>query len=273
MNRSSQPSHFRTVVEFVLDNLFDIATILVAAYLVVRYQVVPVTVNDLPEITTWILAVLGLISVSGLWDRNRKLRRIENIAEESRDLIRNRLSGRVQASEFFLQERKLSNKTFASASTIFLTGFALTRTAREYNSILAQRLVAGATIRIIIIDPAIESVLKDASLKSIGATAEHWRSRLEVTETALDAIANTPGAKGKIEIGYLPYTPSFGFVMIDPYEAFGFAYVEIYHHKSVEFNATFELKAADDPQWYDFFRRQYEVLWGDCRTKQFPRKP
>lgn len=272
MSSPSQVS-FRRIVEFILDNLFDLVTIGIAAYLVIHYQVFPATEGDLPTITTWILGVLGLLAVSGIWDRKRRLQRIENLVEESRNLIQHRLSGHVQANDFFLKENTITNKTFEAAHTIIICGFALTRTAREYNSILAQRLVAGASIRVMMIDPKREAVLAEASLKSLNAPAAHWRSRLEVTETALDAIAQTPGAKGKFEVGYLPYTPAFGFTMIDPDEPYGSTYIEMYHHKSVEFNATFELKASDDAYWFDFFHRQAKVLWQDCRVETLPHKP
>jgi len=51
-----------------LDNLFDLATIVVAAILVVRYQLTPPLQQDVPDIIVGILAVLGLMAVSGLWE-------------------------------------------------------------------------------------------------------------------------------------------------------------------------------------------------------------
>ncbi|MBU1661603.1 MAG: hypothetical protein KKD28_09040, partial [Chloroflexi bacterium] len=40
--------------------------------------------------------------------------------------------------------------------------------------------------------------------------------------------------------------------------------VEIYHHRSVEPNATFTLKANQDIYWYVFFRNQFDWLWKSC---------
>lgn len=266
-----KPSRLQTIVEYLLDNLFDIFTILVAGYLVIRHQISPFTTSDIAELATWILGVLGLVAVSGLWERNRRLNRIEKLSEESRDLIVHRLSRKARAADFFLSERSLSDKTFASASNIYLSGITLTRTTREYMYALGQRLVAGADIRIIIVDPTVESVLEEFVLRSMGdTTPEYWRSRLQTVETVIDAIAKTPGSKGRLEVGYLPYTPSFGFVMIDPDEPHGFCFVELYHHKSAEPNPVFELRASDDPYWYSFFRRQYEILWNSCRVKRLP---
>lgn len=265
-----QPSRFQAFVEYLLDNVFDIVTILVAGYLVTRHQIRPFTSNDVAELATWILAVLGLIAVSGLWDRNRRLHRIEKLSEESRDLVLRRLSGEVRASDFLLSEHQLSDETFSSANTIFLSGITLTRTTREYNHIFDQRLAAGARVRIIIVDPTVDSIVEEVALRSRG-TIGSWRARLQAAEQAIHDIPKFGGGKGRLEIGYLPYTPSFGIVMIDPYEPHGFCFVELYHHEKHAPSPAFHLRASDDPFWYQFFREQYEILWARCRIEQLPK--
>jgi len=268
-----ETSRFQKSVEFFLDNLFDIVTILVAGYLVVRHQLKPFAPSDISELATWILAVLGLLAVSGLWDRNRRLRRIERLSEEVRDLVLHRLSGKVLAGDFFFSAARLSDKTFSSTATILLAGITLARTTREYMHVLGQRLVAGAHIRIIVIDPTIHSVMEVMVYRSMGdTTPEYWRARMQTVSTVIDAIANTPGSTGKVEIGYLPYIPSFGLVMIDPEQPHGTCFIELYHHRSAEPNPTFELRASDDPFWYKFFRNQYEILWKSCRIEDAPKQ-
>lgn len=84
----------------------------------------------------------------------------------------------------------------------------------------------------------------------------------------MSAIADNLENTGTIEIGYLPYTPAFGMILIDPETEDGVGIFEIYHHKSTERNATFTVSAVEDEQWYPFFQQQYELLWGCCRVKQ-----
>jgi hypothetical protein len=264
-------TRFQAFVEYLLDNLFDIATILVAGYLVIRHQVQPFASTDIAELATWILAVLGLIAVSGLWDRNRRLHRIEKLSEESHNLLERHTREEVRAGDFFLSERRLSNQTFAQATTIYLSGVTLSRTIREFMHVLSQRLVAGAHIRIIIADPNKDSLLQDFTLRTMGDTnIDFWRARLQTVETWISAIAQTPDSTGKLEVGYLPYMPSFGFIMLDPDEAHGHCFVELYHHKSAEPNPAFALRATDDPHWYRFFRQQYQALWNSCRVETLP---
>jgi hypothetical protein len=265
-------SRFQAFVEYLLDNLFDIATIVIAGYLVMRHQIVPFSANDIGELATWILAVLGLIAVSGLWDRNRRLRRIENLAQESRDLVQRRISGRARAGDFFLSERELSDKFFSSANTILLSGCTLNRTTREYAYVLGQRLAAGAHIRIIILDPKLPALLDDASKRSsANIPAEHWLNRLQAVETLLGVIAQTPSHTGTLELGYLPYIPSFGFAFVDPDDPHAVCHVELYQHRSVQANPAFVLTRKDDPLWFGFFKRQYEVLWASCRVERLPK--
>ncbi|GAB4578411.1 MAG: hypothetical protein Fur0022_11460 [Anaerolineales bacterium] len=94
-------SRLQEFVEWLLDNIFDIVTVLVAILLVGKYQITPPTSNDIAEIATWILGVLGLLAISGLWERNRRLHRIEKLSEEGRNLALRYASRRVYASEFF----------------------------------------------------------------------------------------------------------------------------------------------------------------------------
>lgn len=262
-------SKLRAFFEYVIDNLFDIATILIAGFLVLRQQLQPSAVTDFSELATWVLAVLGLMAVSGIWERNRKLRRIENIAQEGRDLILRRLAGKTYAKDFFVSEKPVSDKTFSSADVIYVSGMTLTRTAREYMYVWGQRLVAGATIKVMILDTE-NSLLKELILRSSGeTTVDYWKNKLQAVQSLISYIAQTPGSKGKIELGYLPYIPSYGFVIVDPDEPNGKCVVEMYHHETAKPNPTFELSRSDDPEWFHFFKEQFDTMWHSCRVESF----
>ena len=262
-------SKLRDFFDYLLDNLFDIATILIAGFLVLRQQLIPSAITDFSELATWVLAVLGLMAVSGLWERNRKLRRIENIAKEGRDLILRRLAGKAYAKDFFISEKPISDKTFASSDVIYVSGMTLTRTAREYMYVWGQRLVAGAKIRVMILDTG-NSLLKELILRSSGdTTVDYWKNKIQAVESLISYIAQTPGSKGKIELGHLPYIPSYGLAIVDPDEPNGRCFVEMYHHKSAKLNPTFEISRSDDPEWFQFFKEQFDIMWHSCRVESF----
>jgi hypothetical protein len=266
-------SRIQSVIETILDNIFDIVTVGVALFLFVRYQIFPPTPDDLAEIFTWLLAVLGLLAGSGLWERNRKLRRIEKLSKEARDLTFRHLSKKVFASDFFSQGETLSTKDLSSANNIYFLGKVLARTSREYLHILGQRLVAGANIRFVVLDPEIETVLMQAELQSFDAPSSYYRETIRTTKTVIEALAKTPKSNGNVEIGYLPYVPSFGLVLIDPDESHGTCFVEIYQHRSAEPHPTFKLTAQDDPHWFTFFNSQYAKIWNSSRVKKYHKTP
>ncbi len=264
-----QTSRLQKILVFFFDNFFDIITILFAGWLVIKYTwLQSPTANDLPLLATAILGILILLAGSGLWDRNRRLNRIEKVADETHNLVSRQLSGRVHADDFFNTNRQLTDKSFASANVIYLSGITLTRTTREYMHVLGQRLVAGAKIRIIITDYTIDCVLQELAQRDGDLTAKQYLTRLQAVEDVLDIIVKTPGNKGVLEVGYLPSVAAFGLVIIDPDQPNGFCSVELYHHRTTEPNATFDLTASEDPFWYRFFRQQYDILWNTCRVKE-----
>lgn len=262
-------SPLRNFVEFLFDNLFDILTIVIAGYLVIRNQLQPPTANDIPNLANWILAVLALLAVSGLWERNRRLNRIEEATNETRELVQRKLSQQIRASDFFLSEKKLSPEIFSAANTVFLLGFSLARTIRDYHHVLGQRLAIGANIRVIVLDPDNETLLQIVAQESVTASAEHWHNTIKTTTAFIGIIEQERNRKGKLELGYLPFPPAFGLIFIDPYEPHGFCIVDIYHHKSTAPNASFRLSAANDPFWYNFYREQFESAWQSCRKKEW----
>ena len=134
-------------------------------------------------------------------------------------------------------------------------------------------MVAGANIRFVVIDPESDDVLEQAVLKGFDTTEDYWRQTIHATETVIKAIAKTPKGKGKVEIGYLPYVPSFGMIVIDQDQPHGSCFVEIYHHRTSAKNPTFEINVADDPHWFNYFSEQAEILWESCRTQPLTKSP
>jgi hypothetical protein len=220
-----------------------------------------------------ILASLAIL-VYGLIEQRReqsttaeKLDKIEKLLIDNQTLLTRSLSGHVQASRFFSTEQRISRQSLSGANVIYLSGVNLTRTLREYLHILGERLVAGAHIRVIIVDYQSDTALKELIAKSVeSAKIENRQAALKAASTTVELLAQTPGAKGKLDVGFLPYIPHFGLTLIEPDSPNGICSVALYHHRSLEPTIKFQLTAADDPEWYNFFRKQYENLWLSCRV-------
>jgi hypothetical protein len=177
----------------------------------------------------------------------------------------------VRAKDFFVARPSLPGHLLSGAHTIYLSGYTLGRTTREYLRQLDERLQAGASVRIMILEPR-QELLEMCVARSSGMTsAEHWRKRLDSTVSLVETIASSPDITGNLDLGYLPYLPSYGFTMIDPDTPNGIILVELYHHRSAEDNPTFELHAAKDGEWYKFFGHQFDLMWASCRVEKLPK--
>lgn len=266
---SPRPKWQLELANYILDNLFDFLTIAAAAYVVIRHQFKPYGTGDIAELATWILGVLGLLAVSGLWERHRQLRNIQEISVRTNNIVTRKLSGQVSAKDFFWDsEKKISSQDIANATDIYIVGMILNRTVRDHLATFGDRVAEGANLKFIIVDPDDEAIMKIMPLRSYGTKpSEWWRNRIQQTIGHIEDIPNIEKPKGSINIGLLPYFPSFGMWLIDPDQPNGQIIVEIYHHRTAETNPTFLLKASNDSYWYGFFKNQFDLLWKSCLEK------
>ena len=266
MDRTSRPQWLQNAANYLLDNVFDILTIGAAGYIFIRHQFKPYGPADIALLATWIVAILGLIAVSGLWQQHRRLKALENLSQETHDLVVQRLGGPARSQDFFWPDEKaITTQNLTQANDIYVVGMVLNRAVRNHMATLGDRLAAGANLRFIILDWQNESLMDIMPYRSIGAhSKEWWQEHIRQTEEYIEDIRASDDNAGTLKVGYLPFFPSFGMWLIDPDEPHGQIHVEIYHHRTPEMNATFSLHASKDAYWYRFFRKQFDLLWQSC---------
>jgi hypothetical protein len=209
------------------------------------------------------LATLALLAYGSIGARHNVDQLNDRVTTLSIDVRENAL-GRVRAEDFFTTERPKSTE-LESARTIGIIGSTLSRTVIEYAGVFERRLTSGASLCCATIDPK-SGAASQAVLRSYGVTEEgFYESRVKPTVDLLQILNSLSGKTGSVELRLLPYVPSFGIIAIDPAEAGGVIYVEIYRHKSLEENAMFKLERERDQRWYAYFLRQYTVLWESAR--------
>jgi hypothetical protein len=158
-----------------------------------------------------------------------------------------------------------------SATDIRLVGVTLSRTVQDLAGTLARRLRAGATLRVIVIDPDSDAPL-EAAARTLGVTSpEYYRPQVASTMDVLTALTLLPGADCRIEARLLPFVPAFGMYLIDPAAPDGRIHVELYQHRSIEPNPCLGLRAERDDFWYRCFVDQFDTLWDSARpAPEFP---
>jgi hypothetical protein len=264
MNNKKQ-DWWQGIASYVVDNIFDFVTIIVALYLVVRHEFTPFTINDISDLITWLLAMLGLLAVSELWERHRRIRKIDITVSQTYDLVTRKLGGQVKAEDYFSSEdQKDLKEQLQGAKNVYVVGMILDRAVRDNLSNFEKLTSSGTNLRFILLDHHDKDLMNIMPRRSYGnRSSDWWTNRIQQTVAHIEDIPSNE-TTGKIEIGYLPYFPSFGMWLIDPDSSNGKIIVEIYHHRSSEKNPTFQLDAVRDFYWFDFFRNQFTLLWDSC---------
>jgi len=248
----------------------DLITIILGVVILVRYLSIPPSAEGTPEILLAILSVLLLITLSGAWDRIKRLVQIQRIVTETYQAI---LDSRVYrmggADVFFSSSNEPDESFFATSSEILIAGITLSGTMNRFRSILRERLEAGAEVRIILLDYESDEVLHQIVRRSWSdvATREYYRGLVASTAQLIENIGNTRSARGSLQVGFLPYVPSYGIQMVDPGEKSGAAHIEIYHHNSVKPSPKFDILINKDPNTFVFFSEQFELMWKECKIR------
>ena len=216
----------KNLLEKIFDNIFDVITILVSISIIIYGQFKPFVAEDVPNLISWILTVLGLLAVSGLWDRNRRMERIEQSTKKTYDAMENSTKrtnalleslarDRINPKDFFVLDDSEKKKILETADDIALSGITLNYISNNYLHIIEQKLSVGVNIRLLLLDTT-DSNLEQMQQRGWGiADFDLYRSLLSQSIKKLEIIATKPKSKGFIEIGYLPFYPSFAIDLIN----------------------------------------------------------
>jgi len=250
----------------------DLVAIVIASVLIIKYQTYPPNQTDIAELFNGILAVLLLVAVGGIWDRIKRLHRIEEATQQTKSLLETKVIQRIRADEFFETNNRPTSEFLATASNIAISGITLGNTTRDFSNVIGQRLVAGACVKLMMVDATDEALNQVVARSWSNPTTEYYKKRLENTSALISIIAGNLKPTGTLEIGYLPFVPSFGIVMVDPESPTGALYVEIYHHNVDKPFPRFRLTVSKDLYWFQFFKEQFELMWKRCRVQKIVEK-
>lgn len=264
-------SKTRRVLRPITDVIEEIVSILlITVLLVYAWLVDRAVLQNVPLLLGSAISILILIAISNLRDRLYRFRRIQETVEQTRRAVLESTIYQVAgADEFFGGRDESYGDLLSTASSIAISGITLSGTVQTYRATLRERLEAGARIRLLIIDPTSEDVLKQIVSRSWSsvATPDYYRGSLGFISELIENIGNTPKATGSLEIGYLPFVPSFGVMLVNPKEKNGAGFVEIYHHLTDK-SPGFRISTGGDPQTFQLYRQQFELMWKASRTKR-----
>jgi hypothetical protein len=213
-----------------------------------------------------ISATLAVLSYSIIRDRrNRK------VLENQLTVLQRNLPDRPSALSFFRKTPDLA-PYIQQANQIDLGGVTLTNTLNRHFALLRERLDAGGTIRLLVIDPNSHAIEMSAQRSASPKDTEYYRRRSESALSDITYLIKYNNDRkqikgrniksGNIAVRLLSYAPSYGICSFDKKRNHGRVFVEIYPHKfGFKVPPTFELNLENDGEWYTYFVDQFEQMW------------
>jgi len=261
----------RGFLRLIFDVVEEIASLIIAiALLIYSNLILPSNQGNTNLLINGILLIVGLLALSNLRDRLYRFRNIQFAIEGIQHEIHEKtIIKNIGPDDFFIGRNDSYNVYLSSASDIAILGITLSGTIQTYRLTLQKRLEAGSKIKIIILDPDSDDALRQLVLRSWSNTAnpEYYKGSLRFITELITNIANTPLANGSLEIGYLPFVPSFGMTLLKHEEISSVAFVEIYQHLT-DGSPGFFVDKNNAPKTFQFYQTQLEKMWGVCRKQR-----
>ncbi len=219
---------------------------------------------DIRVVSAATLATLALLAVTALGPRQQADELKEQVGRLNR-LVQEKIAGTVAADAFLATTRAGLEEQITHAHDIRLSGVTLSRTIRNLVGELEDRLLQGASVKILLIDSEPDVLDQAARRSTIPDHPEVFGHRVRATMDMLRHLATLPNATGSLEVRLTPFVPAFGVVLIDPDTAGGVLHVELGTHSSARPDPVFTLTAQRDPRWFRHFNGEFDRMWEASR--------
>lgn len=136
----------------------------------------------------------------------------------------------------------------------------MSRTSDTLWSVFQARAEAGCSVRIAIVDPNHPAL--DLSATRFRKHQDPIKLRKEA-EHALDnfePVLQKIGDNGKFQVRLMPIAPAYGLWIIDAGTPTAEIWVELYSFRDLP-EPTFKLTPEKDGESFDFFEKQFELMW------------
>lgn len=204
-------------------------------------------------ISSGILAVLALVGFSLLRLRSQSERINRSLTE---------IGARPSADRFFseVDDRDEIREMILSSREVWLHGWTLGTHLVTHADDIRRAVSRGLHMKILVIEPN-SAAMGIAAIESESYSASELSTSLEANLRRLTApIAGT--VAGRLEIRTLNYVPHNTVVASDPALRHGKIVMRIATFQADHWQRpTFSVTRQNDPNWYEFFRGQFDRKW------------
>lgn len=195
------------------------------------------------------LSVLGLLAITSLGTRHFIKEKLDSFQEKS--------SGLVSRSALPpLEERGRDSKE------IVIVGTTLYSALIPNLDFFEAKMKQGCKLRFLLLDPESPAVETLALISKV----PNQKANIEQSLQALiELIALNKTTKGNCEVRLSSAFLSFGMAGFDTEKDAGYINIQLYSYKTLGEIPNIILKRQDDPKWFDYFKKQFELLWTDSK--------
>lgn len=196
-------------------------------------------------------ATLGLLTFLAV-AQVRSRRQVAEIAETRRVTRTDVLS--TDFPEDLVRRRQ-------EARSLLLVGRSLGRTIETSRAYLRRSLVAGAHIRVLLVDPDDDGAVGVAARSSAdSARVEGLRRRIRAS---LDELTSLQGAGGRLEVRVTTAVPTIGINALDVEYERGLVVLQHYEYKPSSEAAPILRLDRSDAAWFHHFVAEANRMWDD----------
>jgi hypothetical protein len=261
------------LITSLFDSIEEIVSIGIAIQIIYLELTAPGSLQ-LSDLILRVLAIVTFLAISSLRDKLYRFRSISNQINDIHSLLNKKVFDPIRVSNLFQDELDLSPGLIENAQNICISGITLVKTIGRLHEPIFSRVVEGAQVRIILLDSSAKDALLQLKLRSWGPVKDgYYETRIQSTVGQIEVIGEninaSSNATGSLELGLLPFVPSFGMVLTDPNDILmAKAWIEIYHHRTDNTSPRFMINHSKDPQWFEFFQNQFEKMWELCDVRK-----
>lgn len=267
----SARERLKSFLQIILDVIEDLVSIAIAAGILIYGWFVDQGIYDNAALLwSGVIMILTVMAIGNLRDRRSRFTRINSAVEETLNEVRgNKIYQVAGADKFFVADEDKIQVSLAASHSIDILGITLSTSVGRMLNLLRDRLRSHGKMRIIILDGESEAALEQLVKRSWSkkASKEKYLAILENTSDLLQEVGKEQGLNGSFEIGYLPFIPSIGLTLVDQSRPDAVGIVTFYHQLKKD-NPSFLISKVDDPNTFDRYQDQFELMWNECKANR-----
>lgn len=202
-------------------------------------------IADVKTLSSVVLALLAILAFA-------QIRTRRTLAELSKRMV----SGSNIYTDF---PPDLAGRRALATDYLFI-GISMRRASRTASGAMRDILHRGGQVRVVLLNPAAESLVRSAAAHTTTADGLRLQSWIRGTIDELRYVAN--GHNDRLQIRTVDFVPRFGAHAIDKDTTTGVIYLQHYEHRpsSNEPCPIVELRPTDG-HWYHHFKAELDRIW------------